>query len=113
MRRAASRAACTAGNNSATSTPIIAITTNSSTNVNAANRRRLRDNIGPSACGVTGRSLIATPAPALAKSQMADRADSAQVGGFITDSLSLLAGPIAHKQKRDNMPYFWAAAVLR
>src|SRR5436309_15602747 len=33
IRRAASRADCTAGNNSATSTPIIAITTNSSTSV--------------------------------------------------------------------------------
>src|SRR5436190_12611557 len=33
-RRAASRAACTAGSNSATSTPMIAITTSSSTSVN-------------------------------------------------------------------------------
>src|SRR4029453_16217737 len=38
-RRAASRAACTAGNSSATRTPIMAITTSSSTSVNA---RRLR-----------------------------------------------------------------------
>src|SRR5438128_921741 len=35
MRRAASRAACTAGKSSATSTPIIAITTSSSTRVKA------------------------------------------------------------------------------
>jgi hypothetical protein len=40
-RRAASRAAWMAGNNSATRMPIIAITTNSSTNVNA---RRAREN---------------------------------------------------------------------
>jgi hypothetical protein len=33
MRRAASLAACTAGNNNATNTPIMAITTNNSTNV--------------------------------------------------------------------------------
>jgi hypothetical protein len=33
IRRAASRAACTAGNNSPTSTPMIAITTNNSTSV--------------------------------------------------------------------------------
>src|SRR5262245_36898722 len=33
--RAASRADCTAGSNSATSTPMIAITTNNSTSVNA------------------------------------------------------------------------------
>src|SRR5262249_737994 len=35
-RRAVARAACTAGNNNATNTPIIAITTNSSTSVNPA-----------------------------------------------------------------------------
>src|SRR5262245_49766078 len=35
MRRAASRAACTAGNSSATRTPMMAITTSSSTKVNA------------------------------------------------------------------------------
>ena len=34
-RRADSRAACTAGSNRATSTPMIAITTNSSTSVKA------------------------------------------------------------------------------
>jgi hypothetical protein len=34
MRRAASRAACTAGNSNPTKTPMIAMTTNSSTNVN-------------------------------------------------------------------------------
>ena len=36
IRRAASRAACTAGNNKAIKMPIIVMTTNSSTNVNAA-----------------------------------------------------------------------------
>src|SRR5437899_6344008 len=35
MRRAASRAACTAGNSNATSTPMMAITTSSSTSVEA------------------------------------------------------------------------------
>ena len=39
MRRADSRAACTAGNSSATSTPIIAITTSNSTSVNPAHNR--------------------------------------------------------------------------
>src|ERR1043165_8362825 len=39
MRRAASRAACTAGNNRATSTPIMAITTSNSTRVNPRLRR--------------------------------------------------------------------------
>ncbi len=34
IRRAASRAACTAGNNNPTSIPIMAMTTKSSTNVN-------------------------------------------------------------------------------
>jgi hypothetical protein len=34
VRRAASRAACTAGSNNATKMPMIAITTSSSTNVN-------------------------------------------------------------------------------
>jgi hypothetical protein len=38
MRRAASRAACTAGSNSPTMTPMIAITTSSSTNVNPDRR---------------------------------------------------------------------------
>ena len=38
-RRAASRADCTAGNNMATSMPIIAITTSSSTSVNPKCRR--------------------------------------------------------------------------
>ena len=40
MRRAASRAACTAGNNSAINTPMIAITTSSSTSVNARREKR-------------------------------------------------------------------------
>src|SRR5262245_3278536 len=38
MRRAASRAACTAGKSSATNTPMMAITTSSSTSVNAGRR---------------------------------------------------------------------------
>src|SRR5688572_20023121 len=38
MRRAASRAACTAGNKRATSTPMMAITTNSSTRVKPERR---------------------------------------------------------------------------
>src|ERR1700677_3307242 len=41
VRRAASRAACTAGNNNDTRTAMIAITTNSSINVNAARFRIL------------------------------------------------------------------------
>ena len=41
-RRAASRAACTAGNNSAIKIPMIAITTNNSTNVNALRFVRMR-----------------------------------------------------------------------
>src|SRR6478672_820439 len=40
MRRAASRATCTAGSSSATSTPMIAITTSSSTSVKAREARR-------------------------------------------------------------------------
>src|SRR5215213_4620646 len=43
-RRAASRAACTAGSNSAISTPMIAMTTSSSISVNP---RRARDMDGP------------------------------------------------------------------
>src|SRR5437868_6187793 len=39
MRRAASRAACTAGSSNATSTPMMAITTNSSTSVKPQRRR--------------------------------------------------------------------------
>jgi hypothetical protein len=38
MRRAASRAACTAGNNNPTKMPMIAMTTNSSTNVKPLER---------------------------------------------------------------------------
>src|SRR5262245_24836587 len=45
MRRADSRAACTAGKSSATKTPMMAITTSSSTSVNAgrATKREARD----------------------------------------------------------------------
>ena len=43
IRRAASRAACTAGSNNPTSTPMIAITTRSSTSVKARLLGRIRD----------------------------------------------------------------------
>src|SRR5262245_17698210 len=42
VRREASRAVCTAGSSRATSTPMMAITTNSSTNVKAALARRIK-----------------------------------------------------------------------
>ena len=43
VRRADSRAACTAGSNSATSTPMMAITTNNSTSVNPSCRSTFHD----------------------------------------------------------------------
>src|SRR3954447_8127277 len=47
MGRALSRADCTAGKSSATSTPMMAITTNSSTSVKPVDRSRRRDAMSP------------------------------------------------------------------
>jgi len=64
-RRAASRAACTAGSNSPTSTPMMAITTSSSTSVNAT--RCLLEFIAVSSTfdiatsSMTPRSAVVTP----------------------------------------------------
>src|SRR6187401_2819493 len=57
VRRADSRAACTAGNKSATSTPMMAMTTRSSTSVKAARDNRLRMT-GPHVERIEGEQLV-------------------------------------------------------